>query len=301
MNTNLNSEREEMIEKAKYMKEEEKIFRYNGILYPVLSAPEENLKAYESFEARPDDVMLVSYPKCGFNWMIGVLLKITSAIGVKAEPKENFLPLIEFQKPEKQKYLSQVPSPRLFGTHMSPDNIPSSFAAKKTKILVIFRNPKDTLVSYYHFCNSNPVLPTAESWDKFFEEFMRGDVCWGSYFDYALAWEKHMDDPNVMIVTFEEMKKDLTEGVRKVSRFFGFSLSEEQVQSISQESMFSTMKDGSKEKYGKMVNVFFRKGEVGDWKNHFSEAQSQEMDAAFEKYLAGTKLGAQLKYDVYCK
>ncbi|KPP57996.1 hypothetical protein Z043_124226, partial [Scleropages formosus] len=139
-------------------------------------------------------------------------------------------------------------------------------------ILVIFRNPKDTMVSYYHFTNSNPVLPTAESWDKFYEEFMRGDGM-----------------------------SDLTEGIRRICNFFGFALSEEQIQTISQESMFTTMKDSNKEIYGKMVNIIFRKGEVGDWKNHFSESQSQEMDAEFEKHLAGTKLGALLKYDTYCK
>lgn len=32
-------------------------------------------------------------------------------------------------------------------------------------------------------------------------------VFWGSYFDHALAWEKRMDDPNVKIVTYEEMKE----------------------------------------------------------------------------------------------
>ena len=32
-------------------------------------------------------------------------------------------------------------------------------------------------------------------------------VPWGSYFDHALAWEKKMDDPNVMIVTYEELKQ----------------------------------------------------------------------------------------------
>lgn len=32
-------------------------------------------------------------------------------------------------------------------------------------------------------------------------------VVWGSYFDHVLAWEKHIDDPNVMVVTFEEMKE----------------------------------------------------------------------------------------------
>lgn len=28
---------------------------------------------------------------------------------------------------------------------------------------------------------------------------------WGSYFDYALAWEKNIDNPNVLIVTYEEL------------------------------------------------------------------------------------------------
>lgn len=32
-------------------------------------------------------------------------------------------------------------------------------------------------------------------------------VAWGSYFDHALAWEKRLDDPNVMIVTYEELKQ----------------------------------------------------------------------------------------------
>lgn len=42
-------------------------------------------------------------------------------------------------------------------------------------------------------------------------------------------------------------------------------------------------------------------GEVGDWKNLFSETQNQEMDAKFKECLAGTSLGAKLKYESYCQ
>ena len=42
-------------------------------------------------------------------------------------------------------------------------------------MLVVFRNPKDTVVSYYHFMNNNPVLPNAKSWDAFFTDFMKGE------------------------------------------------------------------------------------------------------------------------------
>ena len=42
------------------------------------------------------------------------------------------------------------------------------------QMLVVWRNPKDTLVSFYHFMNKNPVLPNVE-WDKFFTDFMKGE------------------------------------------------------------------------------------------------------------------------------
>ncbi|KAF5894606.1 sulfotransferase 6B1-like [Clarias magur] len=41
--------------------------------------------------------------------------------------------------------------------------------------------------------------------------------------------------------------------------------------------------------------------EVGDWKNHFSEAQSKQMDEEFKKKLSGTRLGAKLKYEQHCQ
>lgn len=167
-------------------------------------------------------------------------------------------------------------------------------------MLVIFRNPKDTLVSFYHFSNNNPVLP-AQSWESFFSGFLSGNVPWGSYFDHALAWEKKMDDPNVMVVTYEDLKRDLSEGIRKVATFFGFSLTEAQVQKIAEGSTFSAMKQSSANSHGTMGNVIFRKGEVGDWKNHFTPEQSQQMDDAFNKHLAGTRLGVKLDYQTHCQ
>ncbi|XP_028845713.1 sulfotransferase 6B1-like [Denticeps clupeoides] len=247
------------IEAAKAVKEEDKLYRYGGVLYPVILAPEENLKALEDIEARPDDVMLVAYPKCGFNWMVAVIRKIISAATGQGR-EDSKPPLIEFFGPEQLQHFAQAPSPRFIGTHMHPDNIPSSFTKKKTKILVIFRNPKDTAVSYYHFSNKNPVLPSAESWDMFYKDFIAGEVAWGSYFDHVLAWEKKMDDPNVLIITYEELKQDLSKGVQRVSDFFGFNLGEDTVNSIADRSTFRAMKESSHSSHGNMGSIFFRKG-----------------------------------------
>ncbi|KAK7127354.1 hypothetical protein R3I93_020058 [Phoxinus phoxinus] len=289
------------MERAAKMKDEDKLYKREGILYSSVLSPPETLDKLAELEAREDDLVLVAYPKCGFNWMVAVLRKIVNASTGRNEKPPERPPLVEFLPPDVQEKLSEMPTPRLLGTHLHPDIMPASFFTKKPKILVVFRNPKDTLVSYFHFMNKNPVLPSAEPWDKFFSDFMAGEVAWGSYFDHALAWEKHLDDPNVMIVTYEDLKQNLAEGVKKVSEFFKLPLTDEQVASIAGESTFSAMLENSQKSHGNFGNVFFRKGEVGDWKNHFSDVQSKQMDELFQAKLSGTKLGARLKYDLYCQ
>ncbi|TNN73575.1 Sulfotransferase 6B1 [Liparis tanakae] len=314
MNPNvLATKLQSVLQKAKDVSDEEKLYRYNGVLYPRLVCPEDHLKALENMEAREDDVMLVAYPKCGFNWMVGVVRKIiTEATGMKTESK--MPPLIEFFGPDVLEVMRNTPSPRFLGTHLHPDNIPASFHAKKTKIVVIFRNPKDTLVSFYHFSNNNPPdFTTAAPLGLWPNEHrvkltQQGDcgcfgIClspsgasksqrrpvtlrhqdtvpWGSYFDHALAWEERMEDPNVLIVTYEELK---------------------QVKQVAEGSTFTAMKESSASSHGTLGNVVFRKGEVGDWRNHFTPEQSKEMDDAFNKHLAGTRLGAKLNYQLHCQ
>lgn len=109
-----------------------------------------------------------------------------------------------------------------------------------------------------------------------------------------------MDDENVMVITYEELKENQTLGLKKIADFFGFSLSEEEIQTVAEKSSFEAMKEKSFKTHGTFGKILFRKGIVGDWKDHFSEAQSKEMDRKFEECLAGTKLGEKMKYGVYC-
>uniref|UniRef100_A0A3Q1EN24 Sulfotransferase n=1 Tax=Acanthochromis polyacanthus TaxID=80966 RepID=A0A3Q1EN24_9TELE len=243
------------IQMAEKTSDAEKMYTYKGVLYPRLMCPEENLKAVETMEAREDDIMLVAYPKCGFNWMVGVLNKIMAEAGVqKIETESKVAPLIEFFGPDKLK----VRTGSLRMTHIHRGIV--SISSCNVTMLVIFRNPKDTLVSYFHFSNNNPVLPSGQSFDSYFSQFMSGDVGWGSYFDHAVAWDKKMDDPNVMIVTYEALKQNLTEGVRQISTFFGFKLTEDQIQQVSGQSTFNAMKQSSADTHGNLGNIFFRKG-----------------------------------------
>ncbi|XP_051471587.1 sulfotransferase 6B1 isoform X3 [Apus apus] len=275
------------------------LFFYRGTPYPVTVCSVETFQALENLEARRDDVLLVSYPKC-VNWLIQILSDLIFTT-TQSKPVSTELPFIECGDPGKYQRMNQIPSPRILATHLSYDCLPKSIFKNKTKILVLFRNPKDTAVSFFHFHNSAPGVPSYSSWDEFFSEFMNGKVVWGSYFDHAVTWNKHIEDENIMTIIYEDLKENLTASVKQIAEFFGFSLTAEQIQSIADRATFQEVKDKAQETHGAVGSILFRKGVVGDWKNLFTDAQNQEMDAKFKVCLEGTKLGAKLKYDVYCK
>ncbi|CAB1343289.1 unnamed protein product, partial [Coregonus sp. 'balchen'] len=120
------------MEEAKNVKDEDKLYLHEGILYSTIMSPPENLKGLKELEGRPDDILLVAYPKCGFNWMVAVLRKIMAAASGQ-QYVSHIPPLMEFFSPDVQKMVGEMPSPRLLGTHLHPDNIPGTFIAKKAK------------------------------------------------------------------------------------------------------------------------------------------------------------------------
>ncbi|KAM6464628.1 sulfotransferase 6B1-like [Liasis olivaceus] len=291
-----------VMDENKDKKDVELLFTFKGVLYPSRLCSAETFKALETIEARKDDMLVVAYPKCGTNWVLQILHEMVAAVsGSKVLPLPRPHLMLEFGGSEKVLKMKEQPSPRSYVTHLHYDNIPKSFLENKVKMLVVFRNPKDAAISYYHFYNKNPLLPNESSWDNFFQKFMNGEVAWNSYFKHAVAWDKHMDEENIMIITYEELKENVLEGIKQIADFYEIPLSEEMIKSVADKTTFQAMSSKSPETLGSFAPVIFRKGEVGDWKTLFTEAQSKEMDAKFEACLAGTKLGAKLKYDKYCK
>ncbi|CAM5134436.1 unnamed protein product [Natator depressus] len=102
-----------------------------------------------------------------------------------------------------------------------------------------------------------------------------------------------------MIITYEDLKENLASGAKQIAEFFGFSQSRADSVYCRQGKLPSNEKKIPGDLWLSWSDSL--PGAVGDWKNLFTEAQSQEMDAKFKECLGGTKLKANLKYDVYCK
>ena len=197
---------------------------------------------------------------------------------------------LEFHMPgesedEALKRIQDNPSPRLFSSHAHLRFIEKQVMKDKVKVIVVMRNPKDTLVSLYHFYQmASPMGFYKGTWDEFFQLFKEKRLWGGDVFDFNTAWWKVRDQDNIFITTYEEMKKDHEGVVRKVAKFLGKELSDEVVQKIVELTGFEQMKSNPLVNGEDMAKAgvldlskskVMRKGQVGDWKNYFTEDQTK--------------------------
>jgi hypothetical protein len=99
----------------------------------------------------------------GTHWVWEI---ITMILKGKAEyekrPKEVYM--LEFQPVEK---LSEEKRPRIFNTHLFPNEVPTASLEGKGKSLFLVRNPKDVVVSYYHHLRNMKIADSPISWNDY--------------------------------------------------------------------------------------------------------------------------------------
>lgn len=81
---------------------------------------------------------------------------------------------------------------------------------------------QDCCVSFYHHTeNIAGYNFQGGSFDDYFELFINGQVDYEDYFDCVMSWYEHRNDPNVLFITYEELKKDTVKNVLKIAEFMG--------------------------------------------------------------------------------
>uniref|UniRef100_A0A8C8SVW7 Sulfotransferase n=1 Tax=Pelusios castaneus TaxID=367368 RepID=A0A8C8SVW7_9SAUR len=239
---------------------------HKGVLFPGVDYSPETLSYLENeFQVRDDDVFNVTYPKSGTNWM----LEILSLIRCEGDPgwvrsvlNWDRAPWIETQTGLEAAL--KYPSPRLLTSHLPVQLFPRSWQHSKAKVIYTLRCPKDVLVSLYHFSHFMQIFKVPSSMDSFLEDFLSGNVLYSSWFDHVTGWMGLKGNENFFFITYEELQQDPGGSVRRICRFLGKELSEEQVASVVENASFQSMKGNQMSNFSQIPDTYMdhEKGEL---------------------------------------
>ncbi|XP_041082847.1 sulfotransferase 2B1-like [Polyodon spathula] len=281
------------------MNNEEKNLIYKGIPLPKEVHSAESLKYAEDFQVREDDVFVVTYPKSGTTWMqeiIPVILSDGDLTPIQTMPNWERMPWLE-EMPALH-LLDARPSPRGIVTHLPYRLMCSSFRQSKAKVIYVTRNPKDVLVSSFHFHSMATFLEDPGTFDEFLEKFLAGKLLFGKWCDHVRGWRSSELKGRVLYITYEEMLEDLRGAVVKFSHFLGKPLSEETIDTIVEKGCFKSMKNNTMSNYSlvpegvfhKGKSEFLRKGVSGDWRNHFTAANEERFNSVYREQMKDADL-----------
>ncbi|XP_057569221.1 sulfotransferase 2A1 [Hippopotamus amphibius kiboko] len=263
-----------------------------GLPFPGLDFSAEILREVrENFTIKDEDVILLTYPKSGTNWLIETMCLIYS----KGDPKWiQSVPPWERSPWVENNYgyniLKDKEGPRLISSHLPIQLFPKSFFKTKAKVIYLIRNPRDIFVSGYFFWRLATFVDRPESLEQYFEWFIQGNVPYGSWFDHTRGWMSTRDKENFLILSYEEMKQDTRSTVEKICQFLGKKLEPEEMNSVLKNCSFQVMRENNmsnfsilKHKFLAENEILLRKGIVGDWKNYFTVAQAETFHKIFQE------------------
>ena len=218
------------------------------------------------------DIFVCTYSKSGTNWMMQIAQQIIEYGEAEFDNIYDKIPFpdpliingVNLNDPRPQK---QTPTGlRVIKTHFESDFVPYN---STSKYLIVLRNPVETLVSGYYFAHdnigTNKIEYTVEEWLNLAQT---PDYPFDSWASHTASYWHWKNRPNVLILTYGNMKRDLKKAVTQVASFLEVKLCESQLATIVYKSSYSYMKQHTTKFSPPFYFIGFkpeivRKGETG--------------------------------------
>ena len=259
-------------------------YTMHGEFRMPMGFPVEEFSSALEYRARPADIFVAAYPKCGTTWVQYIVYLLLHQ-GVPL-PRDRLLgETIPHLEEVGREPVERLPEPRAIKTHLPFDMTP---AHPKSRYIYVARNPFDCVVSFYHHTRgfAQHYDFSAGTFEDYFECFLAGEVDFGDYFDNLASWYEHRDDPNVHFLTYEALKADVRSAVVAIAEFLELPCGgdEATLDEVVLHSSLANMRQGQGRWSSRRPDdspAFIRKGAVGDWLNHFSPDQAHRLADKF--------------------
>ncbi|XVE56769.1 hypothetical protein DITRI_Ditri04bG0037500 [Diplodiscus trichospermus] len=295
----------------------EHLVHYQGFWLGPKAALKGIMWIQDHFKPRPSDIFLATFPKTGTTWLKALTFATINRtrydfsnhplLTTGPHACFPFLDTYIHDTDQSAFTLDAFPSPRFLSTHMPYTLLPDFITSAGCRFVYICRDPKDVLVSTWHFMSKlRPKELPPLSLEEAFELFCQGISHYGPYWDHVLGyWKASLESPEkILFLKYEELKEEPVVMVKRLADFLGhpFSLEEESkgmAQEIIKLCSFENLSNyevnrTSVQKVSREIIIdnryYFRKGKVGDSKNYLTAEMMQRLDDITAEKLFGSGL-----------
>jgi aryl sulfotransferase len=259
---------------------------------------------WNRFKFRPDDIIISTYGKSGTTWTQQIVGQLIFK-GDENVAVGGLSPWLDLRIPEESIKLAALEAQthrRFIKTHLPLD----AFVFRpELKHIYIARDGRDSLWSMHnHHANGNalffevindtpgrvgPPLPKADpDIRRYFLNWLDndGEPFW-SFWDNVRSWWSVRHHPNVLMLHFADMKKDLAASVRKIAAFLDIDLDDATFAKVVEHCSFDYMKENANKSaplggalWEGGAGTFINKGSNGRWRDVLTADDSARYEAA---------------------
>jgi sulfotransferase family protein len=229
-----------------------------------------------------DDVFLVSFPKSGNTWTRFLIANLLS-------PERNadfatIRKLVPDPFGTNKRDFERMPRPRVIKSH-------ECFDPRYPRAIYIVRDPRDVVISQYHYHRKCRKIEDNYALDKFVDRFLAGKTCpHGSWGEHVITWltTRH-DDPRFLLIRYEDMIADGVRELGRIASFLGIDATPQLLAQAVDRSSADKMRKLEKEqshisgltKDSRKDLPFVRAANSGGWRSNLPAPLAAQIEAAW--------------------